>query len=178
MRIILFLFILISTFSFAQDKTPVKRDPYLQPSSPAQPKPVKPEDKIKIIHADESRKTLKNMRESILYGNVQIEHQGSVLTADEVFLYSEENFVKAIGNTRLQNADGSVITAGEMEYDGNTQKVLPEKCCSYRSKQTIKTDILYYRQANQAYFNTGGTITDSQGNVMYTKSATYFLNTK
>jgi hypothetical protein len=60
MRKILFLFILISTFGFAQDKTPVKRDPYLQPSSPAQPKQVKPEDKIKIIHADESRKTLKN----------------------------------------------------------------------------------------------------------------------
>jgi hypothetical protein len=56
MRIILFLFILISTFSFAQDKTPVKRDPYLQPSSPAQPKQVKPEDKIKIIHADEIKK--------------------------------------------------------------------------------------------------------------------------
>ena len=60
-------------------------------------------------------------------GNVQIEHQGSILTADEVVLYNEENFVKAIGNTRLQNTDGSVITAGEMEYDANTRKVLPEK---------------------------------------------------
>ena len=45
-------------------------------------------------------------------------------------------------------------------------------------KQTIKTDILYYdRLANQAYFNTGGTISDRQ-NVTYAKVGTYFLNTK
>ncbi|WP_185287606.1 OstA-like protein [Chryseobacterium lactis] len=181
MRKILFLFILISAFGFAQDKTPVKRDPYLQPSSPAQLKQVKPEDKIKIIHADEIKKNPEKYNGNQYFiGNVQIEHQGSVLTADEVIIYSEENFVKAIGNTRLQNADGSVITAGEMEYDGNTQKGVARKNVVLTDpKQTIKTDVLYYdRLASQAYFNTGGTITDSQGNVMYTKAATYFLNTK
>lgn len=181
MRKILFLFILISALGFAQDKTPVKRDPYLQPSSPAQLKQVKPEDKIKIIHADEIKKNPEKYNGNQYFiGNVQIEHQGSVLTADEVIIYSEENFVKAIGNTRLQNADGSVITAGEMEYDGNTQKGVARKNVVLTDpKQTIKTDVLYYdRLASQAYFNTGGTITDSQGNVMYTKSATYFLNTK
>ncbi len=124
MRIILFLFIFISTLSVAQDKTPVKRDPYLQAPSPAKPQPQKPEDKIKIIHADKIIKDpAKYEGNQYFTGNVQIEHQGSVLTADEVVLYNEENFVKAMGNTRLQNADGSVITAGEMEYDGNTQKV-------------------------------------------------------
>jgi hypothetical protein len=61
MRIILFLFIFISTFSFAQDKTPVKRDPYLQPSSPAKPQPVKPEDKIRSSMQMKSKKTLQNI---------------------------------------------------------------------------------------------------------------------
>lgn len=181
MRIILFLFIFISAFSFAQDKTPVKRDPYLKTPSAAQPKQLKPEDKVKIIHADEIRKDpAKYDGNQYFIGNVQIEHKGSVLTADEVIIYNEENFVKAIGNTKLQNADGSVITAGEMEYDGNTQKGVARKNVVLTDpKQTIKTDILYYdRLANQAYFNTGGTISDSQGNVMYTKSATYFLDTK
>lgn len=181
MRIILFLFIFISALSFAQDKTPVKRDPYLQTPSSGQPKQLKPEDKVKIIHADEIRKDpAKYDGNQYFIGNVQIEHKGSVLTADEVIIYNEENFVKAIGNTKLQNADGSVITAGEMEYDGNTQKGVARKNVVLTDpKQTIKTDILYYdRLANQAYFNTGGTISDSQGNVMYTKSATYFLNTK
>ncbi|MEG0928034.1 OstA-like protein [Chryseobacterium sp.] len=181
MRKILFLLLFISTLGFAQEKTSVKRDPYLQTPSPAQPKQLKPENKVKIIHSDEmSKNPEKYEGNQYLTGNVQIEHQGSILTADEVIIYNEENFVKAIGNTRLQNADGSVITAGEMEYDGNIQKGVARKNVVLTDpKQTIKTDILYYDKLNnQAYFNTGGTISDTQGNVMYTKSATYFLTTK
>ncbi|AZB10199.1 organic solvent tolerance protein OstA [Chryseobacterium sp. G0162] len=181
MRKILFLFIFISTLSFAQDKTPVKRDPYLQTPSPAKPQPLKPEDKIKLINADKIIKDpTKYDGNQYFVGNVQIEQKGSILTADEVVLYSEENFAKAIGNAKLQNADGSVITAGEMEYDGNTQKGVARKNVVLTDpKQTIKTDILYYdKLSSQAYFNTGGTISDNQGNVMYTKSATYFLDTK
>ncbi|WP_336703611.1 OstA-like protein [Chryseobacterium indologenes] len=180
MRIALFLLLFISTLNFAQDKTPVKRDPYLQAPSPAQPKQVRPEDKVKIIHADEIKKSPEKYDGNQYFtGNVQIEHQGSILTADEVVLYNEENFVKAIGNTRLQNTDGSVITAGEMEYDANTQKGVARKNVVLTDpKQTIKTDILYYdRLANQAYFNTGGTISDGQ-NVTYAKVGTYFLNTR
>jgi len=180
MRIALFLLLFISTLSFAQDKIPVKRDPYLQAPSPAQPKQVRPEDKVKIIHADEIKKNPEKYDGNQYFtGNVQIEHQGSILTADEVVLYNEENFVKAIGNTRLQNTDGSVITAGEMEYDANTQKGVARKNVVLTDpKQTIKTDILYYdRLANQAYFNTGGTISDGQ-NVTYAKVGTYFLNTR
>ncbi|WP_238555003.1 OstA-like protein [Chryseobacterium sp. P1-3] len=158
----------------------MKRDPYLQTPSSARPVQTKPEDKVKIIHADKIIKDPEKYDGNQYFtGNVQIEHQGSVLTADEVILYNEENFVKAIGNTRLQNTDGSVITAGEMEYDGNTQKGVARKNVVLTDpKQTIKTDILYYdRISNQAYFNTGGTISDGQ-NITYTKSATYFLNTK
>ena len=181
MRIILFLFIFISTLSMAQDKTPVKRDPYLQNPSPTKTQPLKPEEKIKLINADKIIKDpAKYDGNQYFIGNVQIEQKGSILTADEVVLYSEENFAKAIGNVRLQNADGSVITAGEMEYDGNTQKGVARKNVVLTDpKQTIKTEILYYdKLASQAYFNTGGTISDTQGNVMYTKSATYFLDTK
>ncbi|TZF99863.1 organic solvent tolerance protein OstA (plasmid) [Chryseobacterium panacisoli] len=180
MRIILFLLIFISTLSFAQDKIPVKRDPYLQNPSTGQPKQMRPEDKVKIIHADEIKKDPEKYDGNQYFtGHVQIEHQGSILTADEVVLYNEENFVKAIGNTRLQNTDGSVITAGEMEYDANTQKGVARKNVVLTDpKQTIKTDILYYdRLANQAYFNTGGTISDGQ-NVTYAKVGTYFLNTR
>ncbi|MCS3531469.1 OstA-like protein [Chryseobacterium sp. JUb7] len=184
MRLIFVLLVFISTFTFAQDKqTPAQRDPYLQNpvKNPQQvKKPLKPEDMVHIINADEIIKDPKKYDGNrYLVGNVKIEHQGSILTADEVVLYDEENFVKAIGNTRLQNTDGSVITAGEMEYDGNTQKGVARKNVVLTDpKQTIRTEIMYYdRLANQAYFNTGGTITDGQSK-MYTKSATYFLDTK
>jgi len=178
MRIILFLLIFISALSSAQDNKTTQMDPYIQNKGKASPA-VRPEDKVKIIHADEFRKDTKYEGNQYMIGHVQIEHQGSVLYADEVILYNDQSLVKAIGNAKLQNADGSVITAHEMEYNGVTQKGVAKKDVVLTDpKQTIKTDILYYdRLANQAYFNTGGTISDGQ-NVMYTKSATYFLNTK
>jgi lipopolysaccharide export system protein LptA len=178
MRIILFLFIFISAFSSAQDNKTTQMDPYIQ--NKGKPSPVvRPEDKVKIIHADEFKKDTKYEGNQYLVGHVQIEHQGSILFADEVIIYNDQSLVKAIGNAKLQNADGSVITAHEMEYNGVTQKGVAKKDVVLTDpKQTIKTEILYYdRLANQAYFNTGGTISDGQ-NIMYTKSATYFLNTK
>lgn len=178
MRIILFLLIFISAFSSAQENKTTQMDPYIQNKGKPSPA-VRPEDKVKIIHSDEFKKDTKYEGNQYMVGHVQIEHQGSVLYADEVILYNDQSLVKAIGNARLQNADGSVITAHEMEYNGVTQKGVAKKDVVLTDpKQTIKTDILYYdRLANQAYFNTGGTISDAQ-NVMYTKSATYFLNTK
>ncbi|MDQ1097349.1 MULTISPECIES: OstA-like protein [Chryseobacterium] len=182
MRFLFVLLFFISMSVFAQDQLkPAQRDPYLQnPVKNAPPPQLNPQDRVHIINADKIIKDpAKYDGNRYLTGNVKIEHQGSILTADEVVIYDEENFVKAIGNTRLQNTDGSVITAGEMEYDANTQKGVARKNVVLTDpKQTIKTDILYYdRLSSQAYFNTGGTITDGQ-NVMYTKSATYFLNTK
>ncbi|MDQ0067658.1 OstA-like protein [Chryseobacterium lathyri] len=178
MRIILFLLIFISAFSSAQDNKTTQMDPYIQNKGKTSPA-VRPEDKVKIIHSDEFKKDTKYEGNQYMVGHVQIEHQGSILYADEVILYNDQSLVKAIGNAKLQNADGSVITAHEMEYNGVTQKGVAKKDVVLTDpKQTIKTDILYYdRLANQAYFNTGGTISDAQ-NVMYTKSATYFLNTK
>lgn len=66
-----------------------------------------------------------------------------------------------------------------MEYDGNTQKGIARKNVVLTDPgQTIKTETLYYdRVSNNAYFNTGGTIA-KDGNVMYTKSANYDLNSR
>lgn len=179
MRLIFVLLVFISTLTFAQDQPkPLQKDPYFTPSATPQ-KNAPPAEKVKHRHSDELRKDEKYDGNPYFKGNVEFEHQGSVLTADEVIVYEGQNFVKAIGNVKLQNTDGSVITAEEMEYDGNTQKGIARRNVVLTDpKQTIRTDIMYYdRLSNQAYFNTGGTITDGQS-TMYTKSATYFLDTK
>src|SRR6218665_807771 len=81
----------------------------------------------------------------VFSGNVVFEHQGSVLTADEVVFYQKENFLKAIGNVVLTTADGNRITAEEMEYDGNTERGIARKNVVLTDpKQTIKTETLYY----------------------------------
>ncbi|WHF51625.1 OstA-like protein [Chryseobacterium gotjawalense] len=172
-------FLFISAHVFAQINTQPNQDLVKDPFFNNPKKGVSTE-KVKLIHSDFFQKALDKYQGNPYFsGNVQFVHQGSVLTADEVIFYQEQNFVKAIGNVKLQNADGSVITSGEMEYDGNTQKGIARKNVLLTDPgQTIKTETLYYdRLSNKAYFNMGGTIT-KDGNVMYTKSATYDLNSR
>ncbi|MFC6267258.1 OstA-like protein [Frigoriflavimonas asaccharolytica] len=175
-RIFLFLLLIcISIPAFGQ-KTPAK-DPYFNKN----PKPTQnPEDIVQHDHSDFFGV------DPLLYdgnryfkGNVQFNNKGSIINADLVIVYEDRKFIKAIGNVVLKNPDGSIITAEEMEYDGETQKGIARKNVVLQDpKQTIKTDILYYdRISNQAYFNTGGTITTAESTI-YSKTATYFTNTR
>ena len=155
----------------------MQRDPFLQNPVKNQPQKSNLENKIHIKNADEIKKDTKYDGNRYFIGNVVIENQGSILYADLVILYEEENFVKAIGNTKLQNTDGSVITASEMEYDGNTQKGVARKNVVLNDPKgtVIKTETMYYdRVSNLAYYNTGGTINDGKSTT-YSKSATYNL---
>lgn len=157
--------------------TDVTKDPFF--SNPSAKKD--PTKKVKHIHSDKAGVSPDKYEGNMVFsGNVQFEHQGSVLTADEVVFYQKDNFLKAIGNVVLTTSDGSKITAEEMEYDGNTQRGIARKNVVLTDpKQTIKTETLYYDKIpNTAYFNTGGTIYTNDGAVMYTKAATYYLNTK
>jgi lipopolysaccharide assembly outer membrane protein LptD (OstA) len=180
-RLFIGLFICISSFIFAQDNPkPLQKDPYFTPKTVPQ-KNAPPPEKVKHIHSDELRKDpAKYDGNNYFTGNVQFEHQGSLLNADLVIVYEGQNFVKAIGNVKLQNADGSVITADEMEYDGNTQRGIARKNVVLTDPKgtVIKTETMYYdRVSNQAYYNTGGTINDGKSTT-YSKTATYFLATR
>ena len=179
MKYFFIFFLFINASIFAQIPTEPK-DPAVKDSFFNQTKAAPQGEKVKLIHSDTFGIVKGKYDDNPFFaGNVQFLHQGSTLTADEVIFYREQNFVKAIGNVKLQNADGSVITSGEMEYDGNTQKGIARKNVVLTDPgQTIKTETLYYdRVSNNAYFNTGGTIA-KDGNVMYTKSANYDLNSR
>ncbi len=176
---LIFLFACVNVFAQIQTQpsTPAVKDPFFGNQTQ---QPVNPGERVELIHSDNfGVQPGKYDGNPHFYGNVQFSHQGSLLSADVVILYRDQNFVKAIGNVRLQNADGSVITAEEMEYDGNTERGIARKNVVLTDpKQTIKTQTLYYdRRSNKAYFNTGGTISDGQ-NMMYTNSATYDVSTK
>lgn len=173
MKKIVALFLFFSVWFTAQvNQKNLKKDSFFTPSSAQQNQNA---EKIHHTHSDTFSKDPKKYDGNPYFqGKVQFDHQGSTLFADVVILYQEQNFVKAIGNVKLQNPDGTIITAGEMEYDGNTQRGIARKNVALTDpKQSIKTETLYYdKLQKKAYFNTGGTISDYQ-NTMYTKSATY-----
>lgn len=156
----------------------VEKDPYFKQTGTT--KAVTPTEKVKIIHADLTQKLPNFFKgNTFLSGNVHLEHKGSTLKADTVVFYQQENFVKAIRNVELLTNDGNRITAGQMEYDGNTQRGIARRNVVLTDpKQTIRTETLYYdRISNTAYFNTGGTITDGSG-TMTSKVGTYYINEK
>jgi len=176
---VVLFFIVIKVFGQiapAQNTGLVKDDFFKKPTSQTEPS-----KKVINKHSDTFGVSKdKYDGNKVFSGSVVFEHQGSVLSADEVIWYEKENFLKAIGNVVLTTADGNRITAAEMEYDGNTQRGIARKNVVLTDpKQTIKTETLYYDKIpNTAYFNTGGTIYSNDGSVMYTKSATYYLNSK
>lgn len=181
LKILRFLLVFWGTTMLAQittqPKNPLVKDPFFTTPSA---QTTSSTERVELIHSDQfSLSPDKFDGNPYFSGNVKFVHKGSILTADQVILYREQNFVKAIGNVRLENSDGSVITSGEMEYDGNTERGIARKNVVLTDpKQTIKTETLYYdRRINQAYFNTGGTII-SEENTMYTNSATYDVSTK
>lgn len=173
-------FIIVKVFAQVPtaQNTALVKDDFFKNSNPGNTQTSK---KVINKHADTfGIKADKYDGNPVFSGNVVFEHQGSVLTADEVVFYQKENFLKAIGNVVLTTADGNRITAEEMEYDGNTERGIARKNVVLTDpKQTIKTETLYYDKIpNTAYFNTGGTIYSNDGSVMYTRSATYYLNSK
>ena len=177
--LLILLLVVVRIFSqVTPDQNPgLVKDPFFN-----NPKPnTQASKKVQHRHSDTAGvKPDKYEGNMVFSGNVVFEHQGSVLTADEVVFYQKENFLKAIGNVVLTTSDGSKITAEEMEYDGNTERGIARKNVVLTDpKQTIKTETLYYDTIpNTAYFNTGGTIYSNDGSVMYTKAATYYLNSK
>jgi len=176
---VVLFFIVIKIFGQvtpAQNSGLIKDDFFKKPTSQTEPS-----KKVINKHSDTFGVSKdKYDGNKVFSGSVVFEHQGSVLSADEVIWYEKENFLKAIGNVVLTTADGNRITAAEMEYDGNTQRgIARNNVVLTDPKQTIKTETLYYDKIpNTAYFNTGGTIYSNDGSVMYTKSATYYLNSK
>lgn len=182
MKKVFLLILLLAIVRICSQVTPTQntglvKDPFFNNSKPN----TEASKKVQHKHSDVfGIKGDKYDGNPVFSGNVVFEHQGSVLTADEVVFYQKENFLKAIGNVVLTTADGNRITAEEMEYDGNTERGIARRNVVLTDpKQTIKTETLYYDKIpNTAYFNTGGTIYSNDGSVMYTKAATYYLNTK
>lgn len=107
---------------------------------------------------------------------VQFEHQGADLWCDIAIFYQKENKLRAIGNIRLQQGDSIQMTGGKINYDGNLKLAKAwDAVVLKNADMTLRTDTLYFdREAQESYYQTGGTIVDS-ANTLTSKKGRYFM---
>ena len=145
-----------------------------------------PPKKILIISSQLIEKNPKLFKSNtFLAGSVQLEHDKAQIFADTILIDEVENIVQARSNVRMLMSDGSTLTCGSAEYNGNTKKAVARKDVVLVDKEnTIETEELFYdRNTNQAYFNNGGTIINADQKLetkelIYDKSINqaYFTN--
>ena len=107
---------------------------------------------------------------------VQFEHEGANLWCDIAIFYQKENRLKAIGNIRLEQGDSIRLTSGKIDFDGNKKLAKAwERVILRNPDMTLRTDTLYWdRDAQESYYNSGGTIVDS-ANTLTSQKGRYYM---
>lgn len=115
----------------------------------------------------------------ILTGNVRALHNGVKINCNKIYYFEDENYVKAFGNVQLVQGDTIFMNSKYAEYNGNNEIAYATGNVNMRSPTSnLVTDTIYFdRKAQQAFYNSFGTIT-SKDNILKSKSGKYFLNEK
>jgi lipopolysaccharide export system protein LptA len=163
---ILFFFILSSTSFFAQENS----------------KKNIPEKSSKIIieYSDFIDKNQNEIPGAIVFtGNVRVLHNGVKISCNKAYHFTDENYVKAFGNVRLVQGDTIFMNSRYAEYNGDKEFAYATGDVNMRSPDSnLVTDTIFFdRKAQQAFYNSYGTITNKD-NVLKSKSGRYYLNEK
>jgi lipopolysaccharide export system protein LptA len=113
-----------------------------------------------------------------LLGDVQVEHEGTILWCDSAYLYNDKNSIDAFGNVHIQMNDTLHLYGDKLYYDGNTRIVeIHQNVRLLDKKITLYTDELVYKRNEKIgeYF-VWGKVIDS-ANVLTSKKGFYFRET-
>ncbi|MBZ4034749.1 OstA-like protein [Flavobacterium sp. 17A] len=115
----------------------------------------------------------------LLSGNVQITHDGVVLTCNRAYVFNKENYLKAFGNVQLVQGDTLFLNSKYAEYSGNLKKAFATGNAVMTSPDaTLQTDTINFdRNVQEAFYNTKGTIVNKD-NTLVSKSGKYFVKEK
>jgi lipopolysaccharide export system protein LptA len=114
-----------------------------------------------------------------LIGNVQLEHQGTMLYCDSAIINLVLNDAEAFGDVLIVQADGTTISSDYVKYAGD------KKLAIFRSnvtltdgKNSLWTDSLDYQtQAKIGTYTTGGTL-QTEGTTLSSEKGQYTVKTK
>jgi lipopolysaccharide export system protein LptA len=115
----------------------------------------------------------------LLTGNVRVSHDGATMFCNKAYLFKKENYIKAFGDVRMIQGDTITMTSTYAEYNGeNKQAYASGNVVMSSPSSTLKTEVLNFdRNAQQAFYKTGGTITDKE-NTLVSQAGTYVIQRK
>ncbi|WP_231862401.1 OstA-like protein [Nonlabens marinus] len=110
---------------------------------------------------------------------VFVNHRGIEMYCDKAVFYQNSNFIKAIGNVRMNQGDTIQMNSKYAEYNGNSQLAYASGSVNMRSPEsTLQTDTLYFDRAKQqAYYRSGGTVRDT-ASTLKSRVGRYFMKDK
>ena len=110
---------------------------------------------------------------------VFVNHRGIEMYCDKAVFYKNSNFIKAIGNVRMNQGDTIQMNSKYAEYNGNSQLAFASGSVNMRSPEsTLQTDTLYFDRAKQqAYYRSGGTVRDT-ASTLKSRVGRYFMKDK
>src|SRR3954463_7300003 len=73
---------------------------------------------IRIIHADSWSFDKEKQSAQVLTGNVQCEHENTMLYCDTAFIYDETNRMVASGHIMISKGDSIRVTGDKLIYEG------------------------------------------------------------
>jgi lipopolysaccharide export system protein LptA len=115
----------------------------------------------------------------VFTGNVEVEHDGVKMYANKVYHFKDENYIKAFGDFRMNQGDTLFMNSEYAEYNGNKKFAYATGKVNMKSPDMrLVTDTIFFdRMAQQAYYNSYGTIYSGE-NVLKSKSGRYFMQQK
>jgi len=98
---------------------------------------------------------------------VYIIHEGIEMWCDIAFHYKEENFVKALGNVKINQGDSVSMRSKYAEYNGDTKFAFAAgKVWLKKDTTIVTTDTMYFdRIKQQSYYRTGGVVTSPNSKI-------------
>lgn len=115
----------------------------------------------------------------LVYGNVRVSHDGILMYCNKAYWFQKENYIKAFGDVRMVQGDTITMTSTYAEYNGeNKQAYASGNVIMTSPSSTLKSEVLNFdRNSQQAFYRTGGTITDKE-NVLVSQAGTYVVPRK
>jgi lipopolysaccharide export system protein LptA len=122
-----------------------------------------------------------NIPDAIVYTKtngeqVYVEHRGIKMWCDQALLYKTDNFLRAIGNVRMNQGDTLTLVSKFAEYNGTSQLAFANGMVKMTSPDTtLETDSLFFdRNKQQAYYRSGGVVRDT-ASTLRSRIGRYFI---